>query len=562
MVKKIPQFGTKALIDSLHRVVLSIDERIHRIGIQSEFACRLLSWKFPEEKASSVDIPSILKRLQYHPKNDDANAFCHLFLLEIIIDRTLYFMFLHLIEQNPDYVASIFESQKVINAEPSTILDLYVAIPVKQLNIKTTLADPEVNQESLESKIAKKLIKKNLDRNSVAYQTQNWLKNLSLEPEKAVQKEVHDFQSQTAIENVPLDSNMLRSLLLEMVKTMEKLKLPSLVAKEVTAWEETSFEDQLEIISGIKVDTSRIVRLKENLESKLLRSGKQFELLDSKIQSLIDRIKDIGKKQQTLRSHFGQFVEMTKTSSGEIDRLFHEMANNQLLYGDELLKHKTQLALVNVQVANFKRSVLPLITNSVVTESSSLSVLANAFLQENNLKSQKITELTNEVTKHSAEISSISEKLETQKGRFCEVTKDLNERTKECQKAEDELDVTKEELEGEKKRSRELSEKLENIGKVTEKEEALRADLGRLKVELCAKDKLIEELRKKVLKLEDQCCLMAEYPDLNGPIEVTATNEERGLKQEMQDQIRANELRISLLHKQTEKLRVAACKLE
>ncbi|VDO95329.1 unnamed protein product [Schistosoma margrebowiei] len=65
------------------------------------------------------------------------------------------------------------------------------------------------------------------------------------------------------------------------------------------------------------------------------------------------------------------------------------------------------------------------------------------------------------------------------------------------------------------------------------------------------------ELHEKLNKLNEYLLNMAQYPDLNGPIIFENENNEKSVDEELKGQIRANELRITLLMEQTKRLRNA-----
>ncbi|CAH8858514.1 unnamed protein product [Trichobilharzia szidati] len=325
--------------------------------------------------------------------------------------------------------------------------------------------------------------------------------------------------------------------------------------------------DLLRLIKYLDLNSSSSKNMKDQLESmksennqlskELSDAQNEYNNLNEKLSKELNELNKNYKKAQKENSKFKTNLEDLNKALTVKDTRIQELENQCQALENNLDQIER---LFNTDVDQLNDDNLP----SKSPPSSSLSKVQSCILElqrklesttkdyQSALKKLEVKEMENQnMNSQFTMLTKKHEKLLSRINELTEINEKLEEQLKDKNNSMEHLNS---EINKYKSKIQELEKSIQEIkNKSTENESVksqIQMNLEQVKLEN-------NELCQKLNKLNEDLLQMAQYPDLNGPIVFENENCVKSVHEELEGQIQANELRITLLTEQTKRLRNA-----
>ncbi|KAK6192725.1 hypothetical protein SNE40_004149 [Patella caerulea] len=593
--------GGKACMDSLRNDVQdvhwSVSDIVSRTGLL-EFP----SWKFPDKMSCDLDMDDLMEMYDYSD-GEEENQVAHIALYELVIDRLVY-----LVQAMTKYTEQLMSVIKP-GGENSTGTSSSVGLVVKKycgrlIHLHTLIQHIQSENKTKTRKITD--LEKNIQKlNSEVHQNgylspkQNNLSNSNMDdssssnlsassPNMDISRDACNKSSQTietafvACESCDVVQKNLRETGDIVIHVCTTQGLPSSLKKfrpQVAGYDWLSANDIMRWTHEQNKDLSRINKYMDQivtevkpLKAEVTAFEKETKQMEHKVRKIENELKLEKDTQIAIKRQYEiklQEKESTFTEKmASVNRQKDEITRARKDLERELEKSRVELRQQQSELETLETTQKDL----------------EKELRKTKVDQEEINRLEDKVKLMKTELNQVTDKLESQtkdynlelsKNKMAQKRNDnlqakqasLLERVNELDRENEELKDQMNELEEEKEKITEKLEQLEDEKtQLQQQVDENKAEHDRLAKEKDDLEKTMEETRHIIQQMEKQVNeakerekLLVEYPDLNGPVnpDYKGTG---NLVKDMENQVKANLIRIQILENQSEGLQNSICK--
>ncbi|XP_071110838.1 coiled-coil domain-containing protein 157-like [Haliotis cracherodii] len=608
--------GSKACMESLRNDVQdlqwAINDVFSRTGPVSS-----PSWKFPDKKSWDLDIDELLEMYDYS-EDEEERQVAHIALYELVIDRMVLLM-----QSMGKYTEQLMASVKT-GGDNSSTSSSSVGLVVKKywnrlIQLHTVVQQTQSENKSKSRKFSdlENTVSKLTDELSQLHNGNGTSYQRGLTPPKTpgfgglippnnaelavtrgesvtsnegeISKDACNKSSQT-IETVfvPCESchavqKCFREAGEVVINTCQSQNMPSSLKKfrgqmvdvewlssnDVKRWTAEQNKDIARISKHVEQLAATIGPLQEDVAGYLKEKRKMTEKV-SKAE------KDLKVERETQSAVRHQFeVKVT-----ELERQHAEMLNHVTQEKEELKQSRSALEAMLAQLKEELREQQQQLQQLENTKQD-----LQSEVDQNKATSREVTSLESEVSTLKTQLSDINEKLEkthqdlgkeqaknrsvakhgqSLQGKQDALLQRVGDLDQENQDLRDQASLLEEEKEAiEESLTVAKTEAQQLQHKIKEKEvviESLNTEKTSLKKSIADTEGRIERLEKSLEEARERERMIIEYPDLNGPVnpDYQGTGD---IVTDMQNQVKANSVRIQVLEDQNEGLRNSITKV-
>ncbi|NWT47850.1 CC157 protein, partial [Chroicocephalus maculipennis] len=550
-------------------------------------AVRFPSWKFPDKVSCELDLAALLERYSYAENDPEFTQHSHVVLLELVIDRLLL-----LLQSFTGYAENLLSEQAVPPAQavgPCMSAGLTVrrywcsmlklGAFYQQLLAKKKACRKE-NPTLQSTPKAEKPKKESLKRCSPAA--------LELRTSTEVARSASSCPSSGVC--VP-DGNALRSSLPRAAcSTAESSRsIPSQttgsslgpcatcasaqaslreVGKTITSICRSQnipsalsrFQEMVEEPAGRRTLSAMDVSYWASEQSKdLSRISKHLQLLLQQVNPLKSELEESQKQKDKLQKQVEDFSRLLQAEKETQAQQRKEAEQNLEVKHKEYLQavarleqDKDDLRRGTVLLAKGALCLSPEVTKTTLLEEMRTTMVAKSRLLELEEKVQLLTEQRESLGQ---ELSTTTTQLEKEKAKVESMLKheeSLQAKQRALLQQLDSLDQEREELQAS------LGEAEEDKARLAEQLEERREQSGQ---QLRAQQANVSRLEEQARELKERERLLVFFPELHVPVE-TQFESTGSLTEDMEKQLQANSIRISVLEQENARLRSALAKVK
>ncbi|XP_061198305.1 coiled-coil domain-containing protein 157-like [Saccostrea echinata] len=588
--------GGKAILESLRTDVSDIQWAIN--GILSRTGpVTVTSWKFPDKQSADLNVEELLDLYSYSEDAED-NQVAHIALYELVIDR---FVFLLQTLSTLTQQMLVRAGEDITDQRTSSIGLVVKQFCNRQVQLNTvvqqTMSDIKTKSREMMD------LENNMRKMSEELSKQSETSSQSTQPyhfsPHKVGSAMTGFVTPSQMENIARDACTKSCQTVEtafvpcegchvvqknfrnagdvIINMCQSQKLPSSLQKYRPLVSEVKWLSPNDVIRWATEqakDLGRINKHMENLMATINPLKEELENCEQKCKKLERRVANFDAEmrkereiQTTLQKQFD--VKLTdietehKHTVSLVTKQMEEVKSNKESIEKQLTKYKADLESQQRLLTELEDTKKALVDELKVKHADSTEIerlqrhldSVQSQLQE---VEEKLERSAKELSKEQAKNKSAAkhnQSLQTKQSSLLQRIDDLDQENRELNNQ-----VT--ELEEEKERIEETLEKVQkNVQHYKQKvkdNQALIDELSSQKEEL---EGSIETLKSDIQHLESKLeeavereKLMIEYPDLNGPVNpgMKGTGD---IVTDMENQVKANTIRIQILEEQNETLR-------
>ncbi|KAJ6659036.1 hypothetical protein lerEdw1_019338 [Lerista edwardsae] len=577
-------------------------------------AVRYPSWKFPDKVSCDLDLVSLLEHYDFVANDPEFTQHSHVVLLELVIDRLLL-----LLQSFTGYTENLINDETV-SPSKATGPCMSIGLAVKKywnsmLKLgalyQELLAEKKCNQGACTPEASRAENECSKSWSSESYMTLPSFQSSPLtlsafshagratvapfraKSAQAAAKEFKNSHAQTIESSlIPCDAceraqASLREVGKAIISICKSQNLPSSLSK---------FLDLVEETIGQKPLTAVDIGYWAAEQSKdLSRINKHLQTLMGFINPLKEELKEIEKQKETLKKQLQTFdsclqeeKEGLERQRKEAERLFEKKTAETRQLVSALRQDKENLqkraehfeekistlteALQQQQAAiqeleRSKKELLAEMRAKMVDKGDAARLEERVALLSGQLQSaeQQLQSASTELNKEKAKVESILRHKEALQAKQATLVQHLDSLHQECEQlktslaeGEDSECLAKEELQQTQAEKREVQRRLEAQQELTQRAEEEKLSLEQ---SVSALQKTVSELSKLVQEHKEREKLLVSFPDLHMPVE--AQFESTGnIIEDMEKQLQANNIRISVLEEENSRLRTNVAKLK
>ncbi|KGL79627.1 Coiled-coil domain-containing protein 157, partial [Tinamus guttatus] len=576
-------------------------------------AVRYPSWKFPDKVSCELDLVELLERYDYVEDDLEFSQHAHVVLLELVIDRLLL-----LLQSFTGYVENLLSEKGIPAVQPvgpcmsagltvrkfwSSMLRLGALCQQllteknnSRKDIPTLKATPErVNTEKQCLQSCSPTVPEPTSSTGVAQSTSLCLlQNLSHSSLPRSARSVTESISTQTPESplAPCDvcasaQASLREVSRAIAGICQSQNIPSALSRFHETLEETMgrrtlsamdmnywASEQSKDLSRISKHLHMLLQLINPLKSKLEEADKQKDELQKKVEELARLLQEEKKTQQQQRKEAEQSLEAKKKEHLEtVAKL--ERDKEDLRRGATLLEERIstlkealaakQAALQELEVT--KKTLLEDMRTKMVAKSQVLELQEKVQLLTGQQEGmgRELSAVTTQLEKEKAKVESMLRHEESLQAKQSALLQQLDSLDKECEELRASLGEAEEDKARLAEQLKENQDKWEQSGCQLETQQKL---LDTVQQEKLGLEQSISELRtnvsgleEMVRKLKERERLLVSFPELHVPVE--AQFESTGnFAEDMEKQLQANNIRLSILEQENARLRAALAKVK
>ncbi|XP_078083551.1 coiled-coil domain-containing protein 157-like isoform X2 [Mustelus asterias] len=609
--------GSQNCLDSLHKDVTDIQGIIidvfSRVG-----AVRYPSWKFPDKTSCDLDLVTLLKRFDYVEDDPEYTQHSHIVLFELVIDRLVL-----LLQSFTHYVDTLTKEQSIPISKsvgPSMSVGLVVRkywnsmLKLGTLHQKKKLMAADLSKLQSDLMNSKAEIERLKNCSSVPCNSPSFPSNIkptgmtqsqvsatpvhvgldeALRNSPSIAMDTRNIGSQT-VETalVPCDAcactqATLKKVSNSIISICQNQNIPSalsrfqevvketlgnemMTATDVAYWASEQSKDLARInkhltelmssINPLKTELQATAKQQNQMKKQINDFNKELEK-EKEQQNL--KIKEFDKQMEGINRNNSETVtklehdkEMLRKGSATLEEklsiLKEEVKGQHVLIRDLELSKKTLLEEMRTKMAD--KSVVLTLEEQVKRLTSQLESTA-----------QQLKTISSELEKEKVKISSMLRHEESLKAKIKvllqrvdnldEEREELNTRLAESEAGTDGLEEQLKTVNLEKSNLQEqLQQQLQLTDLLQQEKHGLEKSMTELK-------KNLSQLESQVQEYKEQCRLLVAFPELNMPSE-TQCESTGDIAQDMEKQLLANSLRISILEEENSRLRSTLTKLQ
>ncbi|CAH1802625.1 unnamed protein product [Owenia fusiformis] len=602
--------GSKFCIESLRNDVSDLQSAV--VDVTSRVGpVKLPSWKYPDKQSCDLDIDDILETYDYSDDEEDRQV-AHIVLLEMVIDRMV------LLYQ----AMSRFADQSLAANRPTTAKppgsNMSIGLVVKKYWNKTVQMQTLITQLKSENKSKNRQIS-NLEATIAELkqtQTNNTIGGTKA-PLSAAQLLINSNSTASTGSNTSLNStpkgsvfdisndayhkcsqtvetafvpcescDKVQKCLNESAVVIEQVcnsqGLPSslrkfrqtqipdfdwLTANDVTRWTKEQNKDLnrinkhldhlLSTIEPLKKDLSKNIESRKKLEQKVANFDHELEL-EKESQSA--QMKQHKTRLVQIEKDNTEALNLLNREKTEIWREKSELEGQLDDYKNQLQQKETELQSIEEEKVLLQRELDESSVNSgqVKELNSAISAMQTKLHEINGTLEQTQNDLLREKAKYQSAAKQ-NQSLQAKQDSLFQRMNDIDAENDELRNQVADLEDEKEMLEKSIKQAKQE--------KITLEKSCSNQQVQNKEHDSAELEDTIDELRSTIRNLEDKLTaakdrerLILEYPDLNGPVNPD-TQGTGDIAKDMENQVRANAERISLLESQNNGLRKTISKM-
>lgn len=594
--------GAAAVMESLQRDVRDIQtcvaDIISRVGpVQST------SWKFPDKIASDLDIEDLLDLYSYSEDVEERQV-AHIALYELVIDRLV--LLLHAMASYTEMILKTSKTNEVIHVTGtsvgvvvkkywsclSQIQQLIKNVVQEKNTMSRKVSEMESEVQRLDSELKQAYTASRtvgfgglIPPNRAEMMTGMSLDISQLKKFGLISKDEYNKSCQTSeTAFTPCDScSMVQKSFRQcgeiVVNICQQQQIPSCLQKfrpqvshldwlsgnDISRWSVEQQKDLQRIskltatIKPLKDELAKCQETIEKLEKRVLNFdrdmkhekddraalNKQYELKLKQIEEQHTQTLELEKQQRDLleknQQELQRLLEKHKSELLQKQSLLQEMESTKCKIEDELSSNKVNES----EVKRLEKEMSQLQTR--LDDVADKMEQSARDLQREQAKNKS-------VSKHTQSLQSKQESLLIRIEVLDDENKELKEQLTEIEEKNDEIEKCLSDSKWETtQREKQLKEKENEI-------ESLMADKESLEHTITTLETTMQSLTDKLQEVMDRERLIIEYPDINGRVnpDITGTGD---IVLDMENQVKANNVRIQLLETQNEGLRNSISKL-
>ncbi|XP_059511007.1 coiled-coil domain-containing protein 157 isoform X2 [Stegostoma tigrinum] len=609
--------GNQNCLDGLRKDVTDVQGIIidvfSRVG-----AVRYPSWKFPDKTSCDLDLVTLLNRFDYVEDDPEFTQHSHIVLFELVIDRLV------LLLQSFTHYVDLLTKEQCIPSSKSVGPSMSVGLVVKKYwnsmlklgnlhqqknlmamnlsKLQSDLMNSKAEIERLKNCSSETCNLPSAHKNSKS--TGMTLSQVSLKPVNAglgeaqrsppsVATDTRNIGSQT-VESalVPCDACARTQATLKMVSSSiiaicQGQNIPSALSRFQEVVKETLGDRMMtatDIAYWASEQTKDLVRINKHLtelmnsinplKAELQTAAEQQSQMKKTIDNFNEELKKEKEQQHLKIEEFDkQMKEINRNNSERVTKLEHD--KEMLRKGSATLEEKLSILKEEVKGQHVlirdlelsKKMLLEEMRTNMADKSVVLTLEEQIKLLTSQLESttQQLKIISNELDKEKVKINNMLRHEESLKAKIKallqrvdhldEEREELNTRLAESEAGTGRLEEQLKTLNMEKNNlQQQLREQLQLTKQLQQEKHDLENSMTELKQNLSQLESQVQEYKK-------QRRLLVAFPDLNMPSEILC--ESTGdIVQDMEKQLQANSLRISILEEENSRLRSTLTKLQ
>ncbi|CAC5396967.1 unnamed protein product [Mytilus coruscus] len=596
--------GNELIIESLRNDIKdlqwAISDIVSRVGPVEQ-----PSWKFPDKNSGDIDINYLLELYDFDDEDSEGSQVAHIALYELVIDR-----FIYLVQTLSSFTKTMLNraGEEITDSSSSSVglavkqycnkqVQLQTVVQQTMSDIKTKnrkLSDLEANMKKLTEDFSTQsmtsasshtsLISEGTVPSKFGNVTTGYLSPIKMEEiardacSKNTQTVETAFVPCEACHVVQKSFKNAGDILINMCQAQ---KLPSslqkyrplvadvkwLSANDVIRWASEQNKDLAKLTKHMDSLMATINPLKEEIE-QLEKKCKHLQKRVSEFDSDMRKEKEV---QYALQKQFDIKIKDLEQSHNEtvsiVTRQKNEILQDKQSLETEVSKLKTHLEQQQKLLIEIENTKLTLEKDLKENKANAISILQSEINQLQSKLSdvtQKLDVSSKELNKEQAKSRSASkhsQSVQNKQGSLLQRVDALDRENEELKDQVATLEEEKEVIEESLKSAKSQVDKLQR--NVTEKEnmiETVTREKTELEESITSLQQNINTLETRIQESADRERLMIEYPDLNGPVnpDLNGTGD---IALDMENQVKANAIRIQVLEEQNEGLRNSITKV-
>lgn len=561
-------------------------------------AVRVPSWKFPDKMSCDLDLVQLLDRYDYVENDPEITQVSHMVLLELVIDRLL------LLLQSFEIYTELKNNEGRFTPARSPGPSMSIGLTVRKywscmVKLGSVFQKPQsgkrvsiqdniiVTKKSEASKDPSHLSESRLQTDPTHLQSHHGISNTPRESKRETVKDIRNVGSQT-LESalVPCDScaiaqSSLKEVSDAIVSVCRSQNLPTSLTKihevlppggtlspnEMRYWASEESKDLVRIAKHLSELTQLIQPLRNQLEATKVEN----ERLQQNMESLKNQLQEQEEEMQRQAKDNERKLEKKGQQGQELmDKL--ERDKQELRKGSAVLEERVSILIEELKMQHCTIRALELSRQRLVNEMQNMVSKEEVSTLEKKMNDLKV-QLDNTLQKLHESEEAVSK--ERARGENLQIQKEsLQAKQKSLLQQLDRLSQECEDLRGSLDDAEEQKGKLEEqIEKIEKEEENLKRQLKDqqdvvriLQQEKVTIEKSVSEVTKQLTELQgclqeqkERERLLISYPDLHPLPEFESSGD---ITEDMEKQLQANSIRISILEEENTKLRASLQKLE
>ncbi|KAK7474482.1 hypothetical protein BaRGS_00034304 [Batillaria attramentaria] len=562
--------GNKLCMESLQSdiqdVQWTVNDVMSRVG-----PIAFSSWKFPDKLSYELDMEQLLEMYSFSPDEPEENQVAHIALYELLIDRLVLMM-----QGTAVYLSQVQQTCKA-EGNTSAPLSTSVGLAVKHFWAQLTNTQTLVQQMNSKSKTSAKRVSE-LEKELKKFSQQDSNTNSASPADN-----LSDISSNSAFhlkispKPISIDESNKSSQTVETAfvpceaceVVQKRLREPQvahakwLTYNDVCRWMAEQNKDVNRLckhidqmsatIDPLKAEVAAFQKETKQAEQRAKESEQELKLeketqaankLKEKETAHEMTLADLHRqKEELLRKHttLEQELDQRKTQSTELqDQLKQSEAKSQQLQKD--LEEKAAI-IQRLDGAEKEATTL----RQQLSETKSQLEVATKTLAKEQGKNKSAAIHNQQVQAKQESLSGRIQELTQENEELRDEVAGLEEEKQELQESLQETRLIKEELEKEKQKQEII------IKNLNEEKSKLEESISRTEAE-------IQRLESQLVEAKERERMIIEYPDLNGPVnpDLPGTG---NIVLDMENQVKANTIRMQVLDEQNEGLKRSITKV-
>lgn len=598
--------GNELIIESLRNDIKdlqwAISDIVSRVGPVEQ-----PSWKFPDKNSGDLDIEYLLELYDFAEDDPEGSQVAHIALYELVIDR-----FIYLVQTLSAFAKGMLTRAggEITESNSSSVglavrqycnkqIQLHTLVQQTMSDIKTKnrkIADLEANMKKLTEDMSTQsmtsasshtsLISEGTVPSKFGNVTTGYLSPIKMEEIARDACSKHTQTVETAF--VPCEAchvvqKSFRNAGDTLINMCQAQKLPSSLQKYRPLVAEVKWLSANDVIRWAGEQNKDLSRLSNHMDSlmasinplknELEQFEKKYKHLEKRVSNFDSDMRKEKEVQYALQKQFDIKIKDLEQSHNEtvimVTRQKDEILQDRESLSTEVTKLKTHLEQQQkllIEIENTKSTIEKDLKENKAN-ASEISTLQGEISQlQSKLSdvSQKLEVSSKELNKEQAKSRSASkhsQNVQNKQGSLLQRVDTLDRENEELKDQVATLEEEKEEIEENLKSARKQVDKLQKD--VIDKEnliETVTREKTELEESITCLQQNIDTLENKIQEATERERLMIEYPDLNGPVnpDISGTGD---IAVDMENQVKANAVRIQVLEEQNEGLRNSITKI-
>ncbi|XP_013810246.2 coiled-coil domain-containing protein 157 isoform X1 [Apteryx mantelli] len=615
--------GSPTCMDSLRADITDLQRAIADVFSRAG-AVRYPSWKFPDKVSCELDLAELLERYDYVENDLEFTQHSHVVLLELVIDRRLLLLLQSFTGYAENLlsekaipparpVGPCMSAGLTVRKYWNSMLKLGALYQQLLTEKKTCRKDIPTLKSTPESvKTEKECLKSCLPTVSELTSSTDVAQSTSLcllqsvsvpdcdisgssLPRSAcsITESSHSISTQTTESSlVPCDScasaqASLREVSKAITSICQSQNIPSALSRFHETLEETMggrtlsvmdmsywASEQSKDLSRISKHLDMLLQLINPLKSKLEEAEKQKDELRKQVEEFAKLLQEEKESQEQQRKEAEQTMEAKKKECLEtvvkLERDKEDLRRGAALLEERISTLKEELAAKQATLQELemtKKTLLEDMRTKMVAKSEMLELEEKVQLLTGQQEGmgQELSAITIQLEKEKAKVESMLRHEESLQAKQRALLQQLDSLDQECEELRGSLGEAEEDKARLAEQLKESQEKWEQSKCQLEVQQKLLDTLQREKLGL---EQSISELRTNVSGLEELVQelkererLLVSFPELHVPVE-TQFESTGSFTEDMEKQLQANNIRLSILEQENTRLRAALAKVK